>query len=251
MITQYHELPDDPALHEAVETMRVVHKKARNTAFPRPTRGFAGLLSKPLGPLPKYSRIVHPFPEDLKKVRSYRTAGIFLMIGAIVSLISLNMFVPWLSVSPAVLIGDIMTGWLGPTAGSFATCCAIIVLMIFLSAGMSMPRYYGKFWDRAAMFEEQWFRMGAEAWTPRQRVYSCVAFGFMHVTNIVYPLSSLIVLSLVGGVFMAVYLKEYRESGNEEHAVLASAKLHATYNRFAVCYMIVALGIILVPTWFA
>ena len=71
----------------------------------------------------------------------------------------------------------------------------------------------------------------------------------MHVANIIYPIGSLIVVTLVGGVFMACYLRVYRRTGDTQAATLSSAKLHATYNRFAIVYMAVALLIVAVTSF--
>lgn len=81
-----------------------------------------------------------------------------------------------------------------------------------------------------AVSEELWFRAGCERWTWGQRVYSCVTFGFLHLTNLVIPLSIALVLTCGGAVFMWVYLREYKRTQCVTVATLASSRFHAMYN---------------------
>jgi len=53
---------------------------------------------------------------------------------------------------------------------------------------------------------------------------------------------------LVGGVYMAAYLREYRRTGSYERATIAAAKLHAAYNRFALVYMVVAVSLMIIAS---
>lgn len=211
--------------------------------FRRPNGWFASAISRWLGPVPSPSVVVQPTADNLAKVKSYRLAALALVAVAITALLTLVMTMPWMGLSPARLImmgaNSLLGGW-----GIVVSYAIITVLFMAFARGTRYQhRYVGKFWDRAAMLEEQWFRMGAENWTTRQRLYSSVAFGFVHVGNIIYPLASLIVVGAVGAVFMAVYLRVFRQTHSTELATLASAKLHATYNRFAVVYILVAIGI--------
>lgn len=230
--------------------IRRVHRRERaleRSRFTRPSNKFIDPFNRMLGPLPEGLNAYQPTKKNLRKIRSYRLLGFVLLIAAIVLLISLSALVPWLAISPATLITSALASFMDPALANVLALPVCIALIILLTRGVSGPRYEGKDLDRAAMWEEQWFRTGAESWTARQRLCSCVAFGAVHVMNIIYPISSLIVVGLVGAVFMAVYLREYKRSGSTRRATFASAKLHATYNRFAFLYMIVAasMGLIL------
>jgi len=88
--------------------------------------------------------------------------------------------------------------------------------------------------SRAAVAEEQWFREGSESWSWFGRLRSAFAFGFIHMANLFYPLSTILPLSLCGLVFTHVYLRHYKQSGSREEAVLASAVAHRVYNRLAM-----------------
>jgi hypothetical protein len=219
------------------------HERAlERSRFTRPSNRFIDPFNRMLGPLPEGLNAYQPTEKNLRKVRSYRLFGGVLIVIAITLLISLSASVPWLAISPATLITSALGTFMDPTAAGILAFPICIALLIFLSRGISHPRYEGKEIDGAAMHEEQWFRSGAEAWTAKQRLFSCIAFGSVHVMNIFYPLASLIVVGLVGGVFLWVYLREYKRTGSTRRATFASTKLHATYNRFAFLYMFAAIG---------
>ena len=94
----------------------------------------------------------------------------------------------------------------------------------------------------AAVIEEQWFREGAENWSFKQRVLSCLGFALLHLENLIYPLATLLPLGVMGAVFMVVYLRAYRKTGNRASAVLRSSKLHRLYNRVALYGVVVNLA---------
>ncbi len=219
--------------------------------FQRPDKGVSGVLSRPLPPLPGFVPVWYPTSVTLRRLPSYRLAAFGLLVGALSLLIILVLTIPWMRTSPATLVFGATNHWFGGTWGTIAAVPVLVMLLALLgkSSGTSVAHYMShgvKFWDAAAMYEEQWFRTGAEKWSSGQRVYSTIAFGTVHVINIIYPIGSLIVVTLVGAVFMACYLRVYRRTGDTQAATLASAKLHATYNRFAMVYMAVALLIVAV-----
>ena len=219
----------------------------RLVGFRRPETGFLGLLSRPLGPLPRHALVIQPGKKSLAELPSYRLPAFLLVLGAIALLVGLAVVAPWLVVSPLSLLTGFYSGMFGPIAASALAVITTICLVFAAVKWKNPPLYYeGGFFDKAAMQEEQWFRMGAESWTSRQRLISSVLFGTVHITNMFYPVTSVLVLMLVGAVFMAAYMREYRRSGDVDRATLASTKLHATYNRFAILYMIAALTILVV-----
>ena len=219
----------------------------RLIGFRRPETGFLGLLSRPLGPLPRHALVIQPSKKSLAELPSYRLPAFLLVLGAIALLVGLAVAAPWLVVSPLSLLIGFYSGMFGPIAAHAMAVITVVCLISIVSRWKNPPLYYeGSFIDRAAMQEEQWFRMGAESWTSRQRIISSVLFGTVHITNMFYPVTSVLVLMLVGVVFMAAYMREYRRSGDTERATLASTKLHATYNRFAILYMIAALTLLIV-----
>jgi len=223
-----------------IDKLRNSIKKERRT-FRRPTGRAANLINRKLGPLPLDTKIIHPTKKNLAKVRSYWLLALLLVIGAVATLIALVRFVPWMRVSPVSIIFDASNSLMPGLPGLLAGIVVVFFLIMFANRMKHENRYQGKFWDQAAMFEEQWFRTGAESWTFKQRLYSCIMFSLVHAFNIIYPIASLLVVGLVGVVFMSVYLHVYKRTGSTKRATLSSAKLHATYNRFAIIYTIVAI----------
>lgn len=214
------------------------------SGFTRPTNRFMNLLHRPMGPLPKRAMVIEPTKEAFGEVGSYWVLALVTMLVAIGSLVALVTFVPGMATSPYSLTCALLLWLTGDpnVAGLLAGSIFVLILHTFGIKFKHSPSE-GRFFARAAMVEEQWFRMGAENWTWKQRVYSCLAFGFVHVFNFIYPVASLLVVGVVvGGVAMAVYLREYARTGDTRLATLAAAKFHRTYNHFAVAYMAVALG---------
>ena len=232
----------DEQVSELFEQRRIAADLELRT-FTRPTKSIAGLLSRRLGPLPDPSLLIQPTAKNLAKVRSFRWPALGLMIVAIGVLITLVVLFPWMRISPATVITSGFKMWFGDVAGSIVSTVVITLLFLFLPTGIALKRYRGKFLDQLAMYEEQWFRTGAETWTIRQRIYSCVAFGLVHVVNIIYPIASILVVGAVGGVFMWVYLRTFKKTQSVKLATLASAKLHASYNRFAFLYLFAAIAV--------
>lgn len=68
----------------------------------------------------------------------------------------------------------------------------------------------------------------------RQRATSCLVFGAIHMVNLIYPLATIVPLSLGGALFMSVYLKAYRRTRFRRTAVLESSVVHRVYNRIAI-----------------
>lgn len=97
---------------------------------------------------------------------------------------------------------------------------------------------------RGALREEQWFRSGSEAWTVRQRMTSCMVFGWIHIRNLIYPVVTLISLCYAGGAMVYVYQREFKRSNDITRATLAATKLHARYNVYALRIFAVAMLII-------
>lgn len=97
------------------------------------------------------------------------------------------------------------------------------------------------FFSKAAVLEEQTFREGSENWTMSERVRSCVAFGLIHQINLFYPLSTIVPLTIGGGILMMVYLRNYRKTNNRRAAVMRAAVWHRVYNRVALTMALVTI----------
>ncbi len=191
--------------------------------FRRPAGRFTGWISGPLGSLPVgMARIVYSRAE-FAEARSYwwaAAAAVLVVYGAIFTVVTSS---PVLGTSPVTLVA-------GSDLGTYVIMAVMTVLL--LAVGV-VSRRTGGIRARvfqAATMEEQWFRSGAEGWTWRQRVYSCVSFGFVHLFNLIYTVAAAGLLIGVGVMFMIIYLRELRVTGDVRKATIAAAKCHGTYN---------------------
>ena len=103
------------------------------------------------------------------------------------------------------------------------------------------PNTYG-FFNKAAVYEEQAFREGAENWTLAQRTTSCLLFGAIHMVNLIYPIAAILPLALGGAIFMHYYLKAYDRTKFRRTAVLESSVVHRVYNRIALFVVLLVVG---------
>lgn len=228
----------DRLISERLEIVRAIDHN--QSYYRRPSGKITGLFSRPLGPLPyklKDTKIDTATEEVMATLPSYRLAALSLLIGVVGSLVTLSLMLPWLMVSPLSLVMGATSG-----ADSSTVSMVIIVIVAVLITALTVTVLYSRDTARRVIYgaahdEEKWFRSGAENWTLWQRLVSCLLFGFCHVVNIIYPLLTLVILSLAGAAFMAVYLKEYRRSGDVNRATLAATKLHAQYNIYAVWFI--------------
>lgn len=199
---------------------------------------------RPNGWITKYiSALLPPLPERMPRyefdakamasVPKYRFAPLVAIVAAIGTMAALSQVAAWMFVSPLSLImGTAGVSQAGQAQVMFAVMVAIVALVSTMV--IANHRRLNRAVHETALGEEQWFRSGAEDWSFSQRAVSCVSFGFAHIINLIYPLPTLIVLSGVGGVLMAIYLRTYRRTGDKRLATLAAARFHAVYNIYAV-----------------
>jgi hypothetical protein len=231
--------------------------------FKRPNkRRVIALLNRGLGPLPdgmvNLSRgdVQTPWWGDaFKPSRWLLYTAVAAMMGIGYTLYA---FVPWThySVVTGVLhlcgVNDVVA------FGIYVLCFAVF---FFLLARRISPKKGSREQTKSglktgfigpALAEELWFRAGSESWTWRQRVYSCVYFGLLHILNLVVPLCAAVALILPGGIFMVVYLRAYRKFEDSRWATLASGRFHAEYNElilkiFPVLLVVVFIWKLVIP----
>jgi hypothetical protein len=132
-----------------------------------------------------------------------------------------------------------------------ALLVAFILVKSFLDRDDSLKgirthsKYTYGFFNKAAVYEEQAFREGAEKWNASQRTMSCLVFGAIHMTNLWYPLASILPLSLGGALFMWVYLQNFEQTRFRRTAVLASSVVHRVYNKVALTVIVIAISALL------
>lgn len=208
--------------------------------YKRPNGMISGVFTRVLAPLPKGmpdTDINDDTDEIMKSLPSYWGIAWGLLATFIVSVSVLSVMTPQLFVSPlSLVVGFMSTGSVSnesirttTTNDTVILIVAVIVAVLGLYALRSRKSATRLIYGLAHQ-EEKWFRSGAESWTIRQRIVSCLSFGLCHVINIIYPVVTLLLLSAVGAVFMATYLREYRRSHDTYRATLAATKLHARYN---------------------
>ena len=239
---------------EMVNAIELALWRTRDTPheFHRPTDGwYNGTLMRLLPPPPK-RHIVFSFGELKERFRWRHYALGLPLIGLIIGMIQLQIhLLPVMQYN--VVTGIVALGEAVGISGYLAVALVFFVWMVLRRfsnrSASSMtsnhsPHTYG-FFNRAAVYEEQAFREGAENWHTGQRLVSCLVFGAVHMTNLIYPLATILPLALGGAVFMAVYLRTYRKTRFRRSAVLAAALLHRVYNRIALAAFAISLVIIL------
>lgn len=219
---------EDPA--EYYETANKHSKRFREAsaaAIPeRPTRGWLGLMCRGLGELLDVSM---PSRDEFPEARRYRVLPYLTILVPIFFIISVSFVLPWAMLSPVTATGRAIGG----NEGQIVTGQVVILALSLLVIGFFVfvgPKRVKMFLFEAALDEELWFRLGAESWLPGRRVRSCSQFGIAHFLNLIVAIATLGGLALVGGVFMWVYLREFRASGDPRQAAIVSAQFHATYN---------------------
>lgn len=215
--------------------------EAEAKLYRRPMTGWlARPLNRMLGPLPAGMEKVQPTKEALAALPSYRGLALLTVVGAIAFTMGLIEVFPILRTSPYSLMTDLF-GFMG----SFASVSAMLVCIVlaFTGVGRGTLIQKGRLLDRFAAYEEHWFRSGAENWNPLQRLGSCIAFGLAHVINMIYPAAVLPALMAVGAVYLAVYLRAYRQSNDTYWATMVASKFHATYNRIVLALVGIVLAV--------
>lgn len=217
-------------------------EEAAKVAIPeRPTRGWMGLMCRGLGEL---LDVPKPTREEFPEARRYRVLPYLTLLIPIGLIFFMVTVLPWTALSPVTATGRAIGGDEGQmVAGQITTLVlSLVVVAFFFIVG---PKKVKTFLFDAALQEELWFRLGAEAWSPGRRVRACIQFGIAHLLNLVVAVATLGGLALVGGVYMWVYLREFRATGDPRQAVVVSAQFHATYNWGAVMLMFAMAALVL------
>ena len=213
------------ALRESAEHAQRF-QEAQRLAVERPHSGWLGLMCRGLGELPDLAR---PQPDEFTDLRRYRVLPYLTLLVLIGFLILTALLVPLAVLSPVTATGRAVGGDGGQLWASRIVVFVLtaLVLGFFVTKGVhGVKRGLYRF----ALDEELWFRFGAENWSTSQRIRSCAQFGVAHLANLVLALATLGGLAVVGRVFMWVYLREVRESGDPRRAAVVAAQFHATYN---------------------
>ena len=133
--------------------------------------------------------------------------------------------------------GNPVTGASTQTSGTaFEWAIPIAFLVLLLPA---LPLF--------ALAEERMFRTGAEAWSWPRRIRRTIEFGLIHAI-IGIPIGVALALSCGGAYFMIVYLREFRRSGLQAEATLASTRAHTAYN-LSILVLVLVLAVWTAVDW--
>lgn len=205
--------------------------------FFRPKGPFAGFLMRFMPPQPD-RHIIMGYGDIKRRFKTHDFVWSPFAVAAFIALMNLQThFLPWTSYS--VLSAYLDVAELVGISSGIATSI-IIGLIIGRTIGRRKRNVVTTSWhttgmlSKAATYEEQAFREGAENWSLRRRFMSCFIFGVIHLSNIIYPLASILPLALLGALFMWHYLRTYRKFKSRRAAVLAAAIEHRVYNKVAL-----------------
>lgn len=232
------------AMEESNEHMQRF-RDAHRQAVERPHGGWIGAMCRGLGELPDLAR---PQRDEFTDLRQYRVLPYLTLLILLGFIIITALLVPLAVLSPVTATGRAIGGDGGQLWASRIVVFVLtaVVLGFFVIKGVhGVKRALYRF----ALDEELWFRFGAENWSTWQRVRSCAQFGVAHLANLVLALVTLGGLAVVGRVFMWVYLREVRESGDPRRAAVVAAQFHATYNWGAL--MVLLCGAVLTCALYA
>lgn len=237
MYSQRPALPDAErraALNEYVEsTMRSFRLESR--AIPaRPRKGWLGLMCRGLGDLPDVER---PTLEEFPDARRYRLLPYLTLLIPIACAYVALVALPQALMSPITATGHAVGGEEGQTIAGTIVTYLILGVLAGLLLWVGPTRFRSGLFD-AALQEELWFRFSSEHWSTGRRVRSCAQFGVAHLVNLFVAIITLGGLALVGGVFMWVYLREHKETGDARRAAITSARFHAAYNEGAIVLIV-------------
>jgi len=249
------DVPDYADVVAAIEQAMYLSEEAPHQ-FKRPNQGwYAKLVDKIMPPAPPF-QIVFSFGDLKPRFRWYHHVAAVPMLAVMLALIQVQIkLLPWTRFSVVTGFTTAMShSGLPSWAQNAIGIIAVVIIVNRLVGGRKRPKtgttasnttfspYTIGFLNRAAVIEEQWFREGSQDWSFGQRLRSCVAFGVIHMTNLIYPLATIVPLTLGGGLFMAVYLHTFRKTRFRRAAVLNAAVWHRVYNRMAITAVAVALA---------
>lgn len=222
--------------------------------FERPQGGvYTTLLMWLMKMVPAPSRhIAYSFGDLRPRFRKVDYLWALPMLVGFVALVHVQLQIfPWLGYS-------VISGYfaIGEKAGlpGWAIVASFFIVLIWLSSwGGRRPGYtqtphtYGLL-NNAALYEEQVWRENAHNWNFGQRLISCFTFGAIHMVNLIYPLATILPLTIAGGVFMFIYLRSYRRYRLEgrvharRDATFRAALAHRLYNRCALAAIVIVAG---------
>lgn len=172
--------------------------------YRRPSGFLTKYVSRLLGPLPYHMRIVRVHKNDeefLKEVsRVFAPRAVLLVIMVAVVAGIGHLIHPILNESPLSMTLGTLFG-----EGVYHILVLMTVLvsaLICFVVNKTSPGRISTFIMRRAIANTQWLRSGSKEWSHLQRVISCVSFGVICMTFLIFPFSMFPLFVLVGYVAM-------------------------------------------------
>ncbi len=249
-------------MHAVDEPRRAERSSGRTGTFDRSDHGFVGLFAGWLPPQPPRQRQLEASWRDTSYHCTWPTVAVAAgMLAVVIAVIATLRHFAVMRISVLSLATGVvkipLDGFRGidsfapplrSEGGGSASGLRLWKQVLLTVLVVAVARWFLRRIPEFAMWEEQLFREGCEDWSGRERAKACALFGAAHLSNLWYPLASVVALALGGGIFMWWYLLEHGRSRDRERAVKKATALHAVYNALAV-YLIAST--LLVVTWFS
>ncbi|WP_156877665.1 hypothetical protein [Shimazuella kribbensis] len=229
------------ALSQLRETLPKDHWHLHDFVRPKDT-GSARFCSwlLPSATKKKQTHVVYNFGNLRRYFCWWHYASAIPMLAFFIGLIYLQThFMPWMIYSP--LTGTIELGKKTSMVAAIAGLVLLVVIDNKLGTWQKSTGY-SPFTNKAAIYEEQAFREGAEDWRTWERFRSCLSFGLFHLPSLYYVFGMFLPHVIMGSVFMAIYLRTFRRTNCRRTAVLAASVFHVVYNR--VTLIVIALVVL-------
>jgi hypothetical protein len=179
--------------------------------------------------------------EIVGGIRPRHVVPVPLVLAAVLAVASALLVVPgldWGWWSALGGIGNPVTGTTDRTVGTALEWLIPLVFVALLLPGLPL----------FAEAEERRFRLGAESWSFRRRVWRGVVFGSIHAI-VGIPIAVALALSVGGWYFTWSYLRGVRASNGVDNAarqaagVLESTRAHTAYNATIILVLVIAIAI--------
>lgn len=196
--------------------------------FHRPGGRWRNLVGRLLGPSPTDIARIDYDATEFAQVPNRWFLAIAMIFVVLAGVVASSTLLPFAGSSPVSLVfGQDLAA---PIVNGLLTGVVLVVLGLHIAGKISVKELI----YNLAVFEEQWFRQGAEGWNWKRRLGSCVGFGIVHLFNLIYLFATAGMIMVLGLVLMAVYLHEMSRTGDQRRSVIAAAKVHANYNFVAL-----------------
>lgn len=209
-------------------------------SYERPAHAwYCRVINWMLGPVPPGQVRIDSILFAKKADRSYRLLAFMMVLATWVWAVLLLAAVPWTRLN---ILGFFTTSSEAQEEVSISGALVFVMVIGFIIWHLLVDhKGTESHYKERTIMAEQRFRQGSEKWTTRQRLTSNVAFGLCQLANVFFPLVSIPVMTSVGIVLTAVYLREYGRCRSDparsdaecaKWATMQSARLRYQYSMY-------------------